>query len=525
MPNAQLAGRFLADWPAPFSPQGELVYEGPRRQRELIALGRQQIDVQKAAASAVVRSNIAAAHIIASEISQQTVALDASLRDYSSRISSSVMDAADQISVAVEVLGDRLCAYLGEIRWQLAQQSETLTGILYTLRESRSNEARQLVEQGVRHYANEQYDRAEERFRQALQQDTTDYQVLMNIGLVAIHKGLTDEAFEFFEDALRLPAGLDKLSKNRALLAIARLHYAAGQYDKALTAARKAATLADPSQVSEVFLLGTYAALAGQVDESLERLEEAIRLRPDFFGKAAVEPNLDANRPAVMTLLSRLATEALAKVKAELGNAQRVLSKAGEHDESSMCANERELAQKTIDALLDRAQRASYTELLSVQQQAESVGQAVRRIVEAADAAASSRSVKQTLPDLTAKENEAKRDLEMYGTPVPPFRLRFWALWHFLTFIFIIGPLMVDQRNNRVPLIMPIYFFAGFAIWPWVQHLTWKRAEATKKRQDAEHSERTRAVSAATSATSQARARIDSFEKRSADLLAQARKI
>jgi len=183
MANAQLAGRFLADWPAPFSPQGELVYEGPRRQRELIALGRQQIEVQKGAASAVVRSNIAAAQIIATEIGQQTAALDASLRDYSNRISSSVMDAADQISVAVEVLGDKLCAYLGEIKWQLAQQSETLTGILYTLRESRSNEARQLVEQGVRHYATEQYDRAEERFRQALQQDTTDYQVLMKLAI------------------------------------------------------------------------------------------------------------------------------------------------------------------------------------------------------------------------------------------------------------------------------------------------------------------------------------------------------
>jgi len=345
----------------------------------------------------------------------------------------------------------------------------------------------------------------------------------MNIGLVAIHKGLTEEALEFFEDALRLPAGLDKLSKNRALLAIARLHYAAGEYDEALMAARKAATLADPSQVSEVFLLGTYAALAGQVDESLERLEEAIKLRPDFFSKAAVEPNLDAYRPAVLTLLSRLATEALARVKAELSNAQEVLSRAAQHNESSMCANELQQAQKTIDSLLDRAQRASYTEILSLQEKAESVSHAVRRIVEAADAAASSRSVKQTLSDLTDKEQETKRNLEMYGTPVPPLRLRFWALWHFLTFIFIIGPLMVDQ-NDRVPLIMPIYFVGGFVIWPFVQHLTWKWAEATKKRQDAERSERTRAASAATSALGQARSRIDSLEKRSADLLAQARR-
>jgi hypothetical protein len=130
MSDVRLAGRFLADWPSPFTPQAELVYEGPRRQKELIAIGRQQIEVQKAAAKAIASSNIAAANIIANEISQQTSALDASLHEYSNRVSSSVMDAADQMSVAIEVLGDRLCAYLGEISWQLAQQGETLAGIL-----------------------------------------------------------------------------------------------------------------------------------------------------------------------------------------------------------------------------------------------------------------------------------------------------------------------------------------------------------------------------------------------------------
>ncbi len=350
MANTQLTRRFLADWPAPFTPEGELVYAAPRRQNELIAIGHQQVELQKAATKAIVRSNLAGAEIIANEIGHQTSVLTAGLRECSDRISSSVMDAADQLSSVFEAVGDRLCAYLGEISWQLAQQSETLTGILHTLRENRSNEARQLVEQGVRHYVNEQYDRAEARFQEALRQDTTDYQVLMNLGLVAVHKGLSDDAFEFFQDALRLPTGLDKLSKNRALLAIARLHYAAGEHDKALNAAQQAVRLADPGQASDIFfLVGVYAALAGRVDESLQWLEKAIKIRPNLISKAAVEPDLDVHRPAVLSLLSRLASEAFEGATKQLTALKKgFIGSQGKADNS-----ERQLA-SVIGEYLDR---------------------------------------------------------------------------------------------------------------------------------------------------------------------------
>lgn len=188
MKQTELSHRFLADWPARHTPQAELVYGVPRRQNELIAIGRQQLEIQRSTAEEIVRSNIDAADIIAAEINQQTAALETSLQSLSDKVTSSVSDAADQVCWSIDILGARLCACLDEIKWQLAQIGTTLSGILSTLRQSRSNEARQLVEQGLRHYINGQYEQAEERFRLALIQDTTDYQVLLNLGLIAVKK-------------------------------------------------------------------------------------------------------------------------------------------------------------------------------------------------------------------------------------------------------------------------------------------------------------------------------------------------
>jgi len=348
------------------------VYGVPRRQRQLIEIGRQQVEVQRASVQTIARSNIASAQIIAAEIQQQTLALDERLCKYSDRVSSSVMDAADQISSAIEFLGDRLCAYLGEIRWELAQQSETLAGILHVLRESRSNEARQLVEQGVRHYTNEQYDRAEERFKQAIEKDTTDYQVLMNLGLVAVHKGDSPAAVEFFRDALRLPASQDDYSKTRALLAIARVHYADSNYIEAHRVAAGAIESYGTSDASDLFVSATYAALSGLVDESVSALQACIRKDAIFFSRAAVEPDLEPFRGVVLELLSKLAQEILETRRADIHRGRLLLEKALHHTHASYYADLTRRALTRFDELEHAVEQASYSELLKFEQRAES---------------------------------------------------------------------------------------------------------------------------------------------------------
>jgi tetratricopeptide (TPR) repeat protein len=523
MPSTDLAKRFLSDWPAPFTPGAELVYEGPRRQRQLIDIGRQQIDVQKASARMIAKSSIAAAEIIAAEINQQTAILEDSLRKYSEQVSSSIIDAADQIGVALDLLGDRLCAYLGEIRWELVQQSATLAGILHALRESRSNEARQLVEQGVRHYANEQFDRAEERFRQALEKNTTDYQVLMNLGLVAVQKGLSREALAFFEDALRLPTGLDNPSKNRTLLAIARLHYAAADFGNALLAARQAAQFAEPHQVSDIFLLGTYAGLAGEARECLTKVEEAIRLEREFFNKAAVEPNLEVLRPAVLELLSRLATDAENEFNAEMRTARDLLGQAVQHKGSSACVDERKEAQNAADLLNEAAVRASYSDLLKLRTRAEAVSQATRLILEAEGLAVQTRSFEERIPEFVRKKDQAERELKELNH-VPPFRIRMWFLWHMLTFWPAAFGMGNGPNDERLAIFLA-WFWSGMLIWPLAQYHTSKRAEAIEKGQNNEKSAKSLAVFTAESALSNASAELESLQQRCADLLAKAKRM
>ncbi len=277
--DAGLARRFLTDWPAPFSPPAASVYDAPSRQRQLIAIGRQQLEAQRSAAKEIASSHLDAADIVVREIRQQTVSLEASLRDYSELISADIMDATERMSTAIDDLGDRLCVCLDEIRWQLEQQEMALTGILRTLRHNRSNEARQLVEQGIRHYINEQYERAEERFRQALVQDTTDYQVLMNLGLIAVQKERSAEALELFRDALRLPSALDNTAKNRALHAIARLHYARGEYQDALVVARQAMDTTKTTQGADIFRTGNLCSPCGPHERLL-----------GLFGKGDPDP-------------------------------------------------------------------------------------------------------------------------------------------------------------------------------------------------------------------------------------------
>lgn len=298
----------VSKWPAPLTPEAEILYENPRRQNEMINLARQQIDVQKEAARAVVQSNIAGAQIISAEIYQQTQILESVIDRMSNKLADGIAIAADQITNSIDVLGDRLCAELSEIKWQLCQQNDSLEKILDLLRNSRNVEAQQLVRQGVRHYVNKEYEEAEERFKKALGFDTTDYQVLMNLGYIEIHKDNDTVAFTYFNKASTLPENLDQESSFRTIWAIARLHYATGKFEKAYNYAQKAlaTTTQGAQEADNILTSATYAALAGKEEDALQKLIKAIQVNPSTFALAATHPDLEQIRPSVLHKLGEL---------------------------------------------------------------------------------------------------------------------------------------------------------------------------------------------------------------------------
>ena len=73
--NEPLIVRYTSDWPAPFTPGAEVLYEGPHRERQMVDLAQRQVDIQYKAAREIVESNLEAAEIIANEISRQTSVL------------------------------------------------------------------------------------------------------------------------------------------------------------------------------------------------------------------------------------------------------------------------------------------------------------------------------------------------------------------------------------------------------------------------------------------------------------------
>ena len=264
--------------------------------------------------------------MVSAQIQQQTRQLQTTFEQVSANLSKDIASAADQISYTVETLGATLSMELAEIQWQMAQQNKTLERILHVLQENRNNETRQLVSQGIRLYLNQQYDKAEERFRRALDYDMTDYQVLMNLAYIEIHKEHVNDAFSYFNDALSLPEQLDEQSKARTLWAIARLHYTQRNYEKALYYADESLKLESPANAKHLFTLGTYAALAGKKQIALQKIEQAIRMDASLFVIAAVEPDVEAIRQDVLTLLGSLSQNLLQLATTLSEEIQRLLT-------------------------------------------------------------------------------------------------------------------------------------------------------------------------------------------------------
>ncbi len=308
-----LAHRFLygnSEWPGSSTPQSNKRSEADGRAMKMVHQIRQQIDAQKMAGDETAKSSMEGAQIIAAEIMEQTEELEKITDQVLESIIGSIMMATDQISDSIDMLGDRLCIELTEIKWQLTQRDKKLDEILEVLNESRHNEARQLVQQGLRHYINEEFEEAEERFKLALNFDTTDYQVLMNLAFIEIHKENPSQAFTYFRKALSLPVNLNSISRARTLWATARLHYTEKNFAQAYTYAEEAFKHDNKDDPRVFYDLGVYAALAGRKSIALEKIEQAIQGDVAYFSKCSVDPDLKSIETDILLLLARLSVGA-----------------------------------------------------------------------------------------------------------------------------------------------------------------------------------------------------------------------
>ena len=368
-----LISRYTSNWPGPYTNTAELFYAGPKHQRQMIALADRQIQAQKAAAVEIAASNIEAAEVIACEISQQTDLLATTIVKMGSQLSS-------DIRWAVANLGDRICGSLDEIRWQLAQQGETLSRILTTLLNNRNNEAKQLVHQGRRHMDNGEYAEAEERFGLALKYDTTDYQVLLSLAFIEIHKNSAEAAFGYFRKSLTLPDSLDDEERARALWALARLHYTEYQYNKALEIAEQALALEKSPTGVSLFTVGVYAALAGNTDKCLNKIRSAIDAEATFFVKTAVDPDLENVRPRVLQLLSEIAARAYANTRKQINSLREAFEKSMKGSFVSSYRDLLEKARQYLEQAEAKLKSASYTDCLKLDYSAKALREAIAEL-------------------------------------------------------------------------------------------------------------------------------------------------
>ncbi len=206
---------------------------------------------------------------------------------------------------------------LSHVRWAMAEQNQHLRGIFETLREGRSNECRQLVEQGEKNMQARYYAEAEERLTLALTFDNTDHVLHQNLGLVSIHLGKPDVALKHFQRALAFPPKTKSLGDRgkaafflaRAATHAARALYAAGDTRGAAKYFAKALEHDDAAAKNwyDLAVMCAYEANGRAMETALRK---AIALEPEFYAQALGDTELDPVRDLVDHLLLTLRDEA-----------------------------------------------------------------------------------------------------------------------------------------------------------------------------------------------------------------------
>lgn len=350
----------MSDWPIPGS------YESYKK-----SILERQVAAQERAAKYAregLKAEQATREVMVATIEGQTAELRATLDRSADRIASEIEFQGDHIASELGVQGDRICGSLDEIRWEVAQVGRTMNRLLQVALNSRTNEANQLVKQGVRHFANDEYLEAEGRFLKALDYDSTDYQVLMNLGFIAVHKEQPDTAFTYFKKALTLPDSLDDPAKARVLWALARVHYSQKRFPEAYATAEQAKALSTPVRAADILTVGVYAAPLGKTDLAIQHCRQALTLDPPLYSTIAAYAELDLQpiRDNVLTMLAQMTQGVLTRATTNIATVQRSLSVAIQSPEASHYADLIEVIRKRISEAETRLRSASYEDCLAL---------------------------------------------------------------------------------------------------------------------------------------------------------------
>jgi len=254
--------------------------------------------------------------IIVETIATSTEIINDSIAASTNAIINTLKDGFGMISENVLRVGEALCLDLQDIKWYLNQQNSATSQILGVLQNSRNNEANQLVKQGIKQFLFQDYIQAEKCFNKALEYDSTDYQLLMNLGYLEIQKENPLKANEYFKRALFLPDNLGDEDKARTKLAIARLYYSEKDYVKALLFAKDANNLlGNLCNAKAYYTVAVYAALAEDENQFTSFLKQAIEKDPNYFAISLADQELKSSRTILLTFLSSFISSKIDNVK------------------------------------------------------------------------------------------------------------------------------------------------------------------------------------------------------------------
>jgi len=337
-------------------PGAHLFRNGNDRDKALIFMLDKQLKYRRQEAESIRRTNNANTNLLLNELEIGNQELGR-IRSAISELNGSIDRGFSEISDKLDVSN----GLLDELNWRLGQATSLLGDILDVLKNSRRNEAKQLVEQGVRFLLFNKYRDAEERFRLAFKYDKTDYQVLMNLGFIEVTKGNADKALECFIDASTLPSNINDKAKAIAIWNVARVFYAKKEFDKAYSYAIQAAKKSNSKNLSEEdgqklldryrhnykvrenlyeqirnqnddaaeghFQIALYACLADRKDICLKNLRESIALSPRYFTVSIGHPDLSRLGNELINFLNQISDEYKGKVKAKIRDLDEITNR------------------------------------------------------------------------------------------------------------------------------------------------------------------------------------------------------
>jgi hypothetical protein len=290
------------------SPAIKLYKEGNTKEKALVYMLDRQIAYKNNEFEELKRTNNSNTKSLANEIIKsngQLKDLKSSIKNLSNDLDANLNEIKSELETSNYLLN--------EVIWELSQVNNTLNDIFYVLKNSRRILAQEYVEQGSRLMLDNSFSLAKERFELAFKEDPTDFQVLMNLGYLAIIEEDINSALDHFLHASKWPKDINssKLqnAKAKALRNVARVYYAKKEFQNAYTSAKEVLKITKERNTNDIYVAALYAGLSGDISFCLNGIKNAISVSPKYFTESVANPDLYHIREDVYGLLRKLSQE------------------------------------------------------------------------------------------------------------------------------------------------------------------------------------------------------------------------